>query len=227
MLLPDTVQRVLYIDAGDILILGDISPYYNCSFEDNMLIVTGVSYKKRQNTLMPYTADDLGDWNIALPRILRGLFNSGSYMMNLEKMRQENINLNDFRLLAEKIHEIQNDFGSNSYFGDQGLLSAAFVGNIKYYDFERIQDIWHMPYNHLIWYFGQKSQKPNYTPIIVHFTGVAFKPWQGKYPICVKRFQENDKLFSLSQLKLGQAEYYYLWHEYAIMTERILVQIGY
>ena len=44
-LLPDTIERALYLDAGDTLVLGDIAPYYTCDFEDCFLIVTGQKYK--------------------------------------------------------------------------------------------------------------------------------------------------------------------------------------
>ena len=49
----------------------------------------------------------------------------------------------------------------------------------------------------------------------------------GVYPIYIERFQAGRKLRPLSELKLGQAEYYYLWHEYAIMTDNLLTQLGY
>lgn len=61
---------------------------------------------------------------------------------------------------------------------------------------------------------------------MIHFAGTFFKPWNGSYPIFLSRFQKKDKLRSLGELRLGQAEYYYLWHEYAILTDGILNRMG-
>ena len=53
-LLPDTVDRALYLDAGDILVLGDISPYYYCNFEDNFLTVTGTHHKTDNHSYIQF-----------------------------------------------------------------------------------------------------------------------------------------------------------------------------
>lgn len=226
LLLPKTVARVMYLDAGDTMIIGDISPYYNYDFQDRALIVTGSSYKREDNRLAPYQADDLSDWKNSLPYILRGVFNSGSYMINLEKLRQSELALDDFLSLAEEIQKIAGDNANKTaYWGDQGLFSAAFVGNIRYYDFDRVQSIWHMPYNFCLWYFDHMQQKPDYDPAVIHFAG-APKPWTVTYPLPSKRFEAESASCSLKDLKFGQAEYYYLWHEYALMTDLALSRLG-
>jgi hypothetical protein len=79
-----------------------------------------------------------------------------------------------------------------------------------------------MPYNFCLWYYDRVHEKPDYRPAILHFAGTAFKPWNATYPIFIERFQQRDLLHSLNELKMGQAEYYYLWHEYAIMTDNLL-----
>lgn len=35
LLLPENVDRVLYLDAGDTLVIGDIAPYYQHDFQGN------------------------------------------------------------------------------------------------------------------------------------------------------------------------------------------------
>ena len=42
------------------------------------------------------------------------------------------------------------------------------------------------------------------------------------YHLFLEEFQEKENLRSLRELKLGQAEYYYLWHEYAIKAAQAL-----
>ena len=91
LLLPDSVSRVLYIDAGDVIILDDIMPYYNCDFNDKALIVTAARYKLCNNEPVSYEETDIDDLNEGFPSICRGIFNSGSYVMNLNKIRADNL----------------------------------------------------------------------------------------------------------------------------------------
>lgn len=224
LLLPNDVDRVLYLDAGDTLVIDDIAPYYDYDFDGKSLVVTGGRYKK---TLNAYSTNDLGDRKNGLPCILRGIFNSGSYVMNLRKMREEGITLDDYQSLSQKLRSIYGEDCHDIYFGDQGLLSVAFVGDVQYYDYCKIRNIWYMPYNFCLWYFNRNNQKLDYEPAILHFTGAAFKPWNGTYPIFIERFQKKELLQSMQQLKEGQVEFYNLWYEYAILTDEILKKIGY
>lgn len=227
LLLPDEADRVLYLDAGDTLVVGDIGPYYHCDFQDKSLMVTSIRYKLHKDSLEIYGTEDLGDWQEGLPGILRGIFNSGSYMMNLEKMRRDQRTLLDYQYLAEKLREIFGTDNRKIYWGDQGLLSAAFVGNVRYYGFPQIRNLWYMPYNFCLWYYDRMREDPDYTPAILHFAGTAFKPWNGTYPVFLKRFQQKEKLRPMRELKTGQAGYFYQWHEYAIMADGILEKAGY
>ncbi len=225
LLLPDEIDRVLYLDAGDTLIVGDIAPYYHYDFQGKSLVVTGSRYKPYNGNLELFSADDLGDWKDGLPGILRGIFNSGSYMMNLDKMRKDERTLADYQYLSLKLRELFGDDNHNIYWGDQGLLSATFVGDVRYYGFPEIRNLWYMPYNFCLWYYDRMNEKPNYSPAILHFAGTAFKPWNGTYPIFTERFQKKEQLHSMNELKNGQAGYFYLWHEYAIMANTILDKI--
>jgi len=147
-------------------------------------------------------ADDLGDWKDGLPGILRGIFNSGSYMMNLDKMRKDERTLADYQYLSLKLRELFGDDNHNIYWGDQGLLSATFVGDVRYYGFPEIRNLWYMPYNFCLWYYDRMNEKP-------------------------ERFQKKEQLHSMNELKNVQAGYFYLWHEYAIMANTILDKIGF
>jgi hypothetical protein len=148
-------------------------------------------------------------------------------MMNLDKMRQDGLTLADYQYLVDRLRQTFGTEKKEIYFGDQGLLSAAFVGDVCCYGFPQIRDIWYMPYNFCLWYFDLVHEKPNYRPAILHFAGTAFKPWNGTYPIFVKRFEQSERRHPLSELKVGQAEYFYLWHEYAIVTDHMLKNLGF
>lgn len=226
LLLPDDVDEVLYLDAGDTLIVGDIAPYYDYDFLGKSLVVTASRYKVHVETLMPYTADDLGNREDMLPEILEGIFNSGSYILNLAKMRKEQRTLEDYFYLSEVLREIKGD-NERTYCGDQGLLSAAFAGDVRYYGFPQIRNIWYRPYNFCLWYYDKMIELPDYTPAILHFVGTAFKPWCGLYPVSIPRFRAKEPLHSMTELKNGQEGYFFIWHEYAILTDRILSEIGF
>lgn len=223
-LLPKYLDRVLYIDAGDILIVDDIDDYYFSDFEDKSLIVTASRFKICNNQLFFMQSEDLHDRE-NLKGIVRGIFNSGSYVINLEKLRKEPYTLEDYLALSDMLKNIIGS-NTNAYWGDQGLLSAAFVGDMKPYRYPEITNLWYMPYNFCVWFFDRMIQKPDYHPSIIHYAGGAFKPWKGDYPIFLERFQDKSNLHSLNELKLGQAEYYYLWHEYALKTEQALQKIN-
>lgn len=224
-LLPENVKRVLYVDAGDVFFAGDISPFYHCDFEGQALVVTSIRYKVCDQTLVPYEEKDLYDKKEGFPGICRGLFNSGSYLMNLEKLREAQLTIDDWVDFSQMLCEIsgQQDT-SHIYWGDQGFLSAAFVDDLKIYDYPRIKNLWYMPYNFCLWYYDKANTPPPYSPAIVHFAG-AQKPWNMCYHIAIERYSHGKVLFNT--LKIGQAEWYYLWHEYAICTDQILKSIGY
>lgn len=226
LLLPDNIDKVLYLDAGDTLVVGDIDPYYQCDFFGKSLVVTASRYKTEAESLSPYSERDLLNHEQMLPEILQGIFNSGSFTMNLDKMRKDGITLADYQYLSESLRKILGK-DNNIYGGDQGLLSAAFVGDVRYYGFPHIRNIWYRPYNFCLWYYNGMSEVPDYDPVILHFVGTAFKPWNGLYPVPVKRFQKQEQLHSMNELKSCQIGYFYIWHEYAILADMILKRLGF
>ena len=231
-LLPDTMERAMYLDAGDTLVVGDIAPYYTCDFEGNFLIVTVQRYKDENGLAAPLSAEDIAN-PAFLPGILKGLFNSGSYILNLEKMRRAELDLSWYCSFTENLRDLRDSFCPDSraektvYFGDQGLLSAAFIGSLKYYGYPEIRDLWYCPYNFCIGYYDYNERKPDYQPAVLHFAGVPFKPWKAEYPIFPERFQSaGGERRELSELKQGQLEYYFLWLEYLFLTDKALSILG-
>lgn len=216
--LPLSMDRILYLDAGDTLVIHPIDEFYFADFHGRSLLAVAGCFKRLNQKITLFEKDDLFN-SIHVARVLRGLFNSGSYLINLEKFRVAGLTIEECLQYAEalcvlvgKEHEV--------YWGDQGFLSALFVGDIQFYKYPEIKNIWYMPYNFCMWYFDRMVQKADYTPCILHYAGTPFKPWHAAYPIFCDHFQERNGLHSLDELKLGQAEYYYLWHEYAILAEQ-------
>ncbi len=233
-LLPDTMDRVLYLDAGDTLVTGDIAPYYMEDFEDAFLIVTGQKYKVVNGVWLIPEPEDLENRKDYLPGILEGLFNSGSYMINLAKMRKAGIGLPYYYRCTEQLRKAAPVFTEKNlcgegdvYFGDQGLLSAAFIGRLKYYGYPRIRDMWYNPYNFCLGYYDYFDRKPDYQPSVLHFAGVPFKPWKADYPVFPERFKRRGGIArQLSELKPLQLEYYFLWLEYLFLTDKVLSMLG-
>lgn len=81
-------------------------------------MVTGSRYKVHNEDLVLFDTGDLGNWKDGLPAILRGIFNSGSYMMNLDKMRRDKRTLDDYQYLSLKLRQLFVDNNHKIYWGD-------------------------------------------------------------------------------------------------------------
>jgi len=214
--LPVEVDRILYIDAADVLILGNIDEYYFSDFEGCSLIATPYRYKLSSiSGLTTFKREDLNNFT-RLPIILRGVFNSGSYVINVNKMRQENVIIEHYIVLKNALNNIDASVLKNEhwcidpeegelYFGDQGLLSAAFLSDIKYFGYPEIRNLWYMPYNFCLWFFDRATEicggNPWYIPRIVHFIP-SIKPW---------RLTEKN----IKDLIPGQWPFYKIYRMYA------------
>ena len=217
--LPSSMDRILYLDAGDTLVVGNIDEYYFADFQGHSILPAApICFKNVNDQPGLYNRDDLFD-DVHGARILRGLFNSGSYVINLDKCRKAGLTIEDCLEFSEALCAFTGK-NKETYYGDQGFLSALYAGDMQFYRYPEIKNLWYMPYNFCLWYFDSMIQKVDYKPCIVHYAGGMFKPWDGLYPIFCERYQEREKLRDLNELRLGQAEYYYLWHEYAIMAEQ-------
>jgi lipopolysaccharide biosynthesis glycosyltransferase len=186
--LPETIERALYIDAGDIIFDGDIEEFYFSPFEGNFMIAS-IAISKRNEL---YNFDDLFDAD-CYRDIVREYINSGSLVLNLTLMRIFHIDLRFYENVIDLILEngvvyITGPNGELFYYTyDQGLLAAAFVGRIKFFDYEhfRLEKL-HMPYNFRLYLiehcknqikYSEDGTFPlPYTPRIIHF--MRDKPWK-------------------------------------------------
>jgi lipopolysaccharide biosynthesis glycosyltransferase len=185
--LPESIDRVLCIDSGDIIFDGDIGEYYFAPFKGNFISATFAF----GNSKTPYNFDDLSK---GLPEtdIVMEYFNAGVIMLNLELMRIFHIDLKFFENIADYIIKQGNTFTSpfynteSYYTNDQGLIAAAFVGNTLFWDYDKYGfNPVHMPYNFRPFVFEENRKLlgiPDdaelnfpYTPKIIHLIGN--KPW--------------------------------------------------
>lgn len=204
-MLPDEVNRVLYIDS-DTLIRGSLDDLYDTDLQP--YIIGGVR-------------DAFSVMNKRVFGIKRGelFINSGVLLIDLLRWRKEKIEDSIYRLL-----------GKNSKFfqGDQGIINTIFCGNIKelplkynvmtyLYDFtyEEMM-LYRKPENYLE---KEKVELAVKDPLIVHFSScfASNRPWEdgkksnhpflqewrdyflitgGKYVNCARR------VYSFNRLKL-------------------------
>jgi lipopolysaccharide biosynthesis glycosyltransferase len=176
--LPESVDRILYIDAGDIIINGDIAEYYFGDFCGASLIATAARFTEGPQGLVAFRREDIEN-DERLAGIKRGLLNSGSYVINVTQFRKDRLTIEDFLCVSRFLCERFPDH-KPVYFGDQGLISVAFLGDIKYFAYPEIRNLWYMPYNFCLWFFD-RMESPWYTPKILHYAGVNFKPWQARF----------------------------------------------
>ena len=215
--LSEDIDRVMYIDAGDIIINGDISEYYFDDFEGKSIIAT-LQNKKSDGSV--YTKDDFGN-----PEYLRiitelGIINSGSYIINLNQLRADGISMADYLYLALALRE-NSPTGEKLYFGDQGFISVAFAGDIKYFGYPKIIDPEYMPYNFQIGILRSIS-KLSYTPVVLHFVGMRLKPFQAKISEATLLQCEpiSEQLFKNELFDMNHKfhKYYEIYWEYCKKT---------
>lgn len=171
--LPEDVDRVLYIDSGDILFTDSIDEYYFDDFEDNIYIITPRKFKQDWSY---FTYKDLEDEQLKRT-IMMGIFNGGSYMINVDGLRCEGIVINEFVENARKLPDL---FGLQRKYSciDEGIITYHYLEKIKYFGFETQREPWYRPYNHTMdFYIEMFNDKRNlwYKPIVIHFV-TSVKP---------------------------------------------------
>jgi len=220
--LPEDVDRIIYIDAGDVIIDGDIGPYYFDDFEGNSLIATVHRYKvdpvTGENTL--YTKDDIIRAAIACS------FNSGSYVIDVNKFRNDGYTTDDYIYLCSILKE-HNTSDPWAFFGDQGLLSSAFAGDIKFFGYPQNKENTYMPYNFVSSFWRDFKTEPDFTPVVLHYA-IRAKPWTVRFSdevinttISNPDFLANNLIAPIPTVALISPEHFRLaevWWDYAKET---------
>lgn len=157
-LLPETVDRVLYLDI-DVIVNGQLDGFYDVDFEDAYLAV---------NRDMSEAAFGLVDQQVALfshhgvdPKEFP-YFNAGIMLMNIEKIRQE---YDFYRFIEEFNLRRENIFAQ-----EQDLLNDLFFGKVKFVDENKYDLFAKVAFSKGL---GHEWVKENVA--IIHFAGG--KPW--------------------------------------------------
>lgn len=152
-LLPETVNRILWLDA-DMVLCGDISEFYHQDFEGNLLAACADSACDGAEVVR--IKESLG-----LPKE-HIYFNSGVLLLNIEALRDNT----DPQEIAQTAQVIAKHF----IYPDQDLLNYLYSGRIKYCDPQK--------YNCLAKDIGEGNQMNDI--VILHYAGTQ-KPWLPYY----------------------------------------------
>ncbi len=221
--LPEDVERLLCVDAGDVMIDGDISPFYFDDFEENALIATmeGVNAYQEitpHGEVKNYTPENL--WHGTQEQqelIWHGTFNSGVVLLNLEYMRAHGYTEKNYMEFCAKISQHK---PGEQIFGDQALMSMFFLGKIKYYGQKIMPDEWFRPYNFVLYFFdGRYLFEPYYHPALIHFAGMyTAKPWLTDYARTF-RIGTSEERAKINDYQDVMRSYYEKWSGYYIRAQ--------
>ena len=176
--LPNLINedKVLYLD-GDIIVKEDISDFYNTNISNYYAAV-----------IRDLVAEIEGSDNIRIKN--NHYFNSGVMLLNLAKMRKDNI--------SDKLFDYKKHDKEKKYM-DQDAFNVVFRKKVIYSDFK---------YNYFsIYKLRNYPELKGVIPKIIHYA--SSKPWcnlQDPYldnwlqfipisdiPLCLKRYIENER----------------------------------
>ncbi len=152
--LPNDLSRALWLDA-DIVVLRDLSIFYNQSFEDSYYVVCEDGQNGKPNV------DEL-KLKIGL-NLEQKYFNSGVLLMNLDELRKDT-SLDAIFTYCQRHKKRIN-------YPDQDLLNLMYIQKVKYADWKK--------YNYQVHTYDNsvKSNLMIKNVVILHYTSVT-KPWQ-------------------------------------------------
>lgn len=163
------LDKVLYLDA-DTLILHDIAPLFSIDIGDNYLGVTHDCEIVRMSNLDDTEYSDYFIKTLCVK--IENYFQAGVMLVNLEKMRQDNI--------IEKLLSALIKIGTPK-FVDQDILNKVCQRKVKF-----ISQIWNYTWHlrfidddyldHIGSPLSEEYKNAQLNPAIIHFTGNKMKP---------------------------------------------------
>lgn len=181
--LPDSVKKVLYLDA-DTIILSNLIELFNVCFDNKIVIgvsdVINAEYKKILN----------------IPED-KAVFNTGVLLLDLEKWRTENI--------ESKLFDVILKFKGNVIQGDVGILNAVLYNSYKEINpkFNYMTIFEDMTYEDMLvfkkpvdYYSKKELEEARNNIVIRHYTTcfLSRRPWQQESKVAhVREFEKYYK----------------------------------
>jgi lipopolysaccharide biosynthesis glycosyltransferase len=176
MILPDSIERCLYLD-GDTVICGSLREMYSADMGDK--IIAGVLYDE--------TRDDLHYY----PYI-----NTGVLLLDLKKWRSENI--------TDKLLAYGNDNMERLKYVDQDIINPVIKDKLlfppKYNNIACYYSMRKWLTKAAIDYYGKKAiVEARNDPTIIHYMGYHY--FRGTFPVLRKAFREFKRYKRMSAFK--------------------------
>jgi hypothetical protein len=194
-LLPPDMDRIMYIDAADNYMNGDLGRYYFSDF--NGKSITSYMYQcwigkgEEGYMIREFKSEDLENPDL-MNMICRGAIFGSSIVFNLEKIRQGGLRTSDFVELAKTL--VITLRAKKAYFGDQGLMSVAYLEDMNLYGFpetisfrldengvEKGLAYYLAPYCFTVAAIAHKDISFAYEPVVIHFDFPEWKPWKPSF----------------------------------------------
>lgn len=157
-LLPESVERILWLDA-DMIVLQNIEAFYHQDMEGMLLVAC--SYGKEGAYHESYR-------QLTLPADTR-YFNAGMLLYDMKAQR-------DF-LPSDVYEDYLRVFGQRLVYGDQDVLNAVFYRCVKYAELKE----YNLTTNHVEKFSPEERRELLKNCRILHYNG-SIKPWSEKYP---------------------------------------------
>lgn len=149
--LPDTVDRILWLDA-DIVLLNDPSEFYFQDFDEMKYVVCADSMNASK-----YVQECVSKLSLPGTHIY---FNSGVMLMNIEKLRQST----NIEYIIEQCHRLSDRLT----YPDQDILNYLYSKQVKYADWKK--------YNYQLTHIKRIPEHEESDIVVLHYSG-AVKPW--------------------------------------------------
>ncbi|MDT2552353.1 glycosyltransferase family 8 protein [Lactococcus petauri] len=180
--LPNWVDRVLYIHAADVIFVEDFSEYYFSDFNDKAITVeiTARNFIKQVEDGKPHFYSTEEHLEFLNKNSLLQYFNSGTFMINVDKFRKKQRTLDFYLDMRKLIIENRPKILNGKYYdGDQAFFSFAFLGDVNSFRGVSDNEINMRVYNYSpfvkqLRYAFKRTEQLEHR--IIHFDG-RFKPW--------------------------------------------------
>ena len=220
--LPKELERIMYIDAGDVIMTGDIGEYYYKDFSDKLFVATARLLITREGKTEAFKKSDMENDKILGTILGAGTFCAGTIVINLPEFRKTVIK----GYVEKYIETLKLRFPGEKclYMGDQGLASGVFAGDIEYFSRNGTMDVWYKPYNFPVGNFYEREREDfDYSINVVHFNqGKTYKPWVARFDVDeVSKYDfrvdgaAGPAPFIVTKLML---EFYEIWWDYCKET---------
>ena len=154
-LLPQTVERVMWLDA-DIILCGDVSEFYHQNFDENLIVACPDDAYNDEEVVQIKRNLGLSKEHI--------YFNSGVLLLNIDALKK--------KTNPDEIGQVAQNIAKYFIYPDQDLLNYLYSGCVKYCDRNK--------FNCQVKNLRKLTKTQIDDIVILHYSGYQ-KPWKFYY----------------------------------------------